>query len=571
MYGRRSVQGGAPERLADMPVNGFGLALLQLRVEVDDSWANYFVIVLYFAFTLGIGFALRTKQKSSEDFFLSGRSLPSWVTGLAFLGANLGALEVMGMGATAAQYGIMQAHFYWVGAIPAMIFVAIFMMPFYYGSRVHSVPGYLKLRYNEAARGFNAISFAVMTVLMSGINMFAMALIFNLLLGWSITWSIWLSAGIILTYIVLGGLSAAIYNETLQFFFLILGLIPITYLALRDVGGWSGLQERLSDRPEYFHLWTYTAGTDNPMSVSWIGIALGLGFVLSFGYWCTDFLVIQRALAAEDEAAAERTPLIAAFPKLLFPFLIFVPALVIITVLPGLGQGGGTENSYNMAIPYAMANYLPSGILGLALTGLLAAFMSGMAGNVTAFNTVWTYDIYHSYINRNASDRHYLNMGRIITVVGVLLSVATAYIAMGFASITDYVQLLFSFFNAPLFATFLLGMFWTRATPWGGFAGLVAGTLSAIGLYGLELLGVLSYGSPLAGTLWRALWAWVICFGVTILVSLVTRPKPEEELEGLVYGLTEKKQAVERVWYKKPWVLAGAAFAVLVFLNIYFF
>jgi SSS family solute:Na+ symporter len=541
-----------------------------LKVSVDESWVDYLIIGIYFVFVLGIGAVLRKRMRTSEDYFLSGRSLPSWVTGLAFLGANLGALEILGMGAGAAQYGLMQAHFYWIGAIPAMVFVALFMIPFYYGSRVHSVPGYLKLRYNEATRGFNAILFAVFMILLSGINMYAMAIVFQLLLGWSLTASIVLSAAITMGYIVLGGLSSSIYNEVLQFFLITLGLVPLVIFALIDVGGWAGLQDAVN-REGYFNVWANTGSTDNPMAVRWFGIVLGLGFVLSFGYWCTDFLVVQRALAAEDMAASRRTPLIAAFPKLLYGVLAVFPGLIVLTIVPNLGQGGGLANSYNMAIPYAMANYFPTGMLGLGLTALLAAFMSGMAGNVTAFNTVWTYDIYRAYIRPDAPDRHYLNMGRIATVVGVLLSVGTAYIVLGFASIMDYVQLLHGLFLAPLFGTFLLGMFWRRTTAWGGFAGLVSGTAAGLVLYGLELSGVLQYGAPMAGNFWRAWWAWLVCFGVTIAVSFLTRPKEDRELEGLVYGLTEKKEGLEHAWYKKPWVLAASVMSSTLALNIIFF
>ena len=535
------------------------------------GWVDYLVIGIYFVVTLGIGFVLRTRMKSSEDFFLSGRSLPSWVTGLAFVGANLGALEILGMGANAAQYGVLQAHFYWIGAIPAMLFVAIFMMPFYYGSKAHSVPGFLKLRYNEATRGFNAASFAVLTLLTSGINMYAAALVFNVLLGWSLPACIWLSALFIMVYIMLGGLTSSIYNETLQFFLIVAGLLPLSIVGLINVGGWSGLQAKVNN-PAFFHLWAGTATNNNPFGVNFIGIVLGLGFVLSFGYWCTDFLVVQRALAAEDEAAAQRTPLIAAFPKLFFPFLAIVPGLIVLSVLPGLGHGGGFENSYNMAIPFAMVHYFPSGLLGLGLTALLASFMSGMAGNVTAFNTVWTYDIYRSYIRRDAPDRHYLQMGRIITVVGILLSVGTAYLASNFNSIMDYVQVLFSVFNAPLLATFLLGMFWKRTTPWGGFWGLLVGTLSSIALWvGEQFLHLFSLGSSEGSSMWRALIAWGICFVVTIVVSLFTVRKEEGELKGLVYSLTPKVKAPKTVWYKRPMILAGVAFVILVVLNIIFF
>lgn len=546
-------------------------AASQPPISIDDSWLDYLLIALYFAFTIGIGLALRSRMKSSEDYFLSGRSLPSWVTGLAFLGANLGALEVLGMGAGAAQYGIMQAHFYWIGAIPAMVFVALFMIPFYYGSRTHSVPGFLKLRYNEATRGFNAITFAVLMVLMSGINMYAMAIVLQLVLGWSLHISILVSAVIVLAYVMLGGLSSSIYNEVLQFFLITLGLVPLVVIGLIDVGGWDGLKEAVA-KPEFFHLWADTGGTDNPMAIQWFGIALGLGFFLSFGYWCTDFLVVQRALAAEDEAAAQRTPLIAAFPKILYGVLAIFPGLIVLSVMPELGQGGGgIGNSYNMAIPYAMAQYFPSGMLGVGLVALLASFMSGMAGNVTAMNTVWTYDIYRAYIKPDADDAHYVRMGRVATIGGMLLSVGAAYIVLGFASIMDYVQLLHGVFFAPLFATFLLGMFWKRTTPWGGFAGLVSGTVVALAIFAAELAGGLVWGSPMAGNLWRACIAWGVAIVVGVVVSMLTAPKREEDLRGLVYSLTERAHARETVWYKKPWLLAGAALVLTLGVNIVFF
>ena len=536
------------------------LALLQSMVTVNETWIDYFIIGVYFVFVLGIGAVLRTKMQTSEDYFLSGRSLPSWITGLAFLGANLGALEIMGMGAGAATYGIMQAHYYWIGAIPAMVFVALFMIPFYYASRVHSVPGFLKLRYNEATRGFNAILFAIFMLLLSGINMFAMALVFQLLLGWSLTASIFLSAGIVLAYVVLGGLSSSIYNEVLQFFLITLGLLPLVIFGLIDVGGLSGLQESIG-KPEFFHVWANTGSTGNPMAVQWFYIVFGLGLVQSFGYWCTDFLVVQRALAAEDLAASQRTPLIAAFPKLLYGILAIFPGLIALSVL---GPKIATAAEANNAVPYAMAYYFPTGMLGFGLTALLAAFMSGMAGNITAFNTVWTYDIYKAYINRDATDRHYLNVGRIATVAGVLLSIVTAYLALGFQTIINYVQVLHGIFLAPLFGTFLLGMFWRRTTGWGGFSGLVAGTGYGIITY------LITLDSGLGASMARAFFAWIVCLAVTIAVSLVTQPKPDDELRGLVWGLTEQKEAVEEAWYKKPWVLAVTVLAITVALNIYF-
>src|SRR5919206_1063481 len=535
------------------------LALVQTP-PVNDTWLDYFIIAVYFVFVLGIGYVLRTKMQTSEDYFLSGRSLPSWITGLAFLGANLGALEIMGMGAGAATYGIMQSHYYWIGAIPAMVFVALFMIPFYYASRVHSVPGFLRIRYNEATRGFNSVLFAIFMILLSGINMFAMALVFELLLGWSLTASIFLSAGIVLAYVTLGGLSSSIYNEVLQFFLITLGLVPLVVFGLIDVGGLAGLKESIND-PQFFHTWANTGTKDNPFAVQWFYIVFGLGLVQSFGYWCTDFLVVQRALAAEDLAASQRTPLIAAFPKLLYGILAIFPGLIALSVLGPKIQAAAEANN---AVPYAMAYYFPTGMLGFGLTALLAAFMSGMAGNITAFNTVWTYDIYKPYINSDASDRHYLNVGRIATVAGVLLSIATAYLALGFQTIINYVQVLHGMFLAPLFGTFLLGMFWRRTTGWGGFTGLVAGTGTGLTMY------LISLDAGLGASMARALWAWIVTLVVTIGVSLVTQPKPDSELRGLVWGLTEKKEGVEEVWYKKPWVLAVTVLVITVALNIYF-
>src|SRR6185436_9148880 len=453
---------------------------------IQLGWIDYLILIVYFGFVLGIGWALKRYMKTSTDFFLSGRSIPAWITGLAFISANLGAQEVIGMGASVAKYGILTSHFYWVGAIPAMVFVGIFMMPFYYGSRARSVPEYLKLRFDEKTRGFNAMTFAVMTVFSSGISMYAMGALLALLLGWNIHASIALSAAVVLLYIALGGLTSAIYNEVLQFFLIVFGFLPVAYLGLRDAGGWPGLAARVPDT--FVHSWAYLGRADaNPMGVEWFGMVMGLGFVLSFGYWCTDFLVVQRAMAAHSMNAARRTPLIAAVPKMLFPFLVIVPGIVALgltlhpnpgaaPLLPTLADG---SYDYNMALPLMMSRYYPAGLLGLGLTALLASFMSGMAGNVTAFNTVWTFDIYQSYIRPRQTDAHYLWMGRMATVFGVLVSIATAYAAMRFNNIMDMLQLVFSFVNAPLFATFLRGLCWKRTTGHGAFGGLLAGTAAA--------------------------------------------------------------------------------------------
>ncbi len=541
------------------------------------QWIDYAVLAVYTAFVLGIGLVLRKSVHNSDDFFGSGRRIPGWVTGLAFLSANLGALEVMGMAANGAKYGVLTAHFYWIGAIPAMVFVGVFMMPFYYGSKARSVPEYLKLRFDEKTRALNAISFAFMTVLASGINMFAMAKVFQLLLGWSMDASILISALVVLGYTVLGGLSSSIYNEVLQFFLICFGFAPLVAIGLHDVGGWQGLVARMP--PGFSHAWAgLGSASSNPMGVEWLGMAMGLGFVLSFGYWCTDFLVVQRALAAEDMNAARNTPLIAALPKTLFPFLVIAPGLIAIalTLHPLAGTApllqklpDGTYD-YNNALPLLLERYYPSGMLGVGLTALLASFMSGMAGNVTAFNTVWTYDLYQAYIRRDRSDAHYLKMGRFATVGGIALSVGAAYLAMHYNNIMDYMQLLFSFFNAPLFGIFLLGMFWKRTTGHGAFWGLLAGTVAAFGHYILTQMGVLHYPSDMAANFYQAIYAFSVCFFAGIVISIATRARPDSELEGLVYSLTPRIQDDRAPWYRRPAILGAGVLALALILNIIF-
>jgi SSS family solute:Na+ symporter len=561
---------------------------------------DWVILGVYFACVLGVGYALRRQMKTSSDYFLSGRSIPAWVAGLAFISANLGAQEVIGMAASGAKYGMATSHFYWVGAIPAMVFLGVFMMPFYYGSRARSVPEYLKLRFDEKTRGLNAISFAVMTVFSSGISMYAMGLLLNLLLGWDFSTSVWLSAGIVLLYITLGGLTSAIYNEVLQFFLIVFGFAPLVFLGLKDVGGWHGLVAGLSNvatsqgfAPQaWSSTWSVMGNSaSNPMGVEWFGVAMGLGFVLSFGYWCTDFLVVQRAMAADSMAAARRTPLIAAFPKMFFPFLVIVPGMIAIASTLRPGESGfalphkpdGALN-YDLAVPMMLSHYLPNGMLGLGLTALMASFMSGMAGNVTAFNTVWTYDIYQAYIRPGASDRHYLNMGRAATVFGIGLSVAAAYVASHFNNILDVLQLLFAFVNAPLFATFLLGMFWKRASGHGAFFGLLSGIAAAAVHHGLTLpkgsvpgikggwLGEVlhTYPSEMAQNFWTAICAFAVCFLVTVVVSLLTRPRAEKELVGLVYSLTERPRTEGEHWYARPAVLGVCVLVAALILNIIF-
>jgi SSS family solute:Na+ symporter len=596
-------------------------------------------MILYFVFVLGIGFALKRYMKTSKDFFQAGRALPAWICGLAFISANLGAQEVIGMGASGAKYGLETAHFYGIGAIPAMIFVGIFMMPFYYGSKARSVPEFLRLRFDEKTRALNACSFAVMTVFSSGISMYAMARLIQALhvfdslfnsLGLPpegiFTFAIILSAIIVLCYIFLGGLTSAIYNEVLQFFLIIAGFLPLVLIGLKNIGGWSGLKASLP--VEYMHQWRGVLHpSTNPMGIDIIGIGMGLGFVLGAGYWCTDFLVIQTAMASHNMDSARRVPLIAAVPKMLFPFLVILPGLIAIAiptphstttitrqadgtithdiqvVSPQVEQGKGIVPAkinpvtgqpmldasgkplldYDMATPNMLLHYFPTGILGLGLTALLASFMSGMAGNVTAFNTVFTYDLYQSYIHKGASDRHYLKVGRWATVGGILLSIGTAYAAISFNNIMDTLQLVFSFVNAPLFATFLLGMFSKRTTGHGAFTGLICGTGAAVIHHGLTLpieahvgihggwITVLHhYPSDMAMNFYGAIWAFSINFIVTVIVSRFSAPKPEAELVGLVHSLTPKPETSHLVWWKRPEVLGVAILLGAIALNIFF-
>ncbi len=627
---------------------------------------DWLIMLVYFAFVLGIGVALKRYMRTSNDFFLAGRSIPAWVCGLAFLSANLGAQEVIGMAASGAKYGIITSQFYWIGAVPAMVFVGIFMMPFYYGSKARSVPEYLRLRFDEKTRALNAVAFALMTVFSSGISMYAMALLiqtlglFHGILPDRFVFhvSILLSAAIVLGYIFLGGLTSAIYNEVLQFFLIVAGFLPLVWIGLRNlsaqhgnIGGWAAIKQSLPT--SMVHSWRGLAHSNtNPLGVEWFGLIMGLGFVLSFGYWCTDFLVIQRALAADSEASARRVPLIAAVPKMFFPFLVILPGLIAVSVsshafnpqhsvaqtktraanVPGdvgllretvtikplraapeptpdpnqplddshphgiiplksdpitgkilINSNGDPVYNYDLAIPVMLLHYFPTGLLGLGITALLASFMSGMAGNVTAFNTVWTYDIYQSYINKRGTDAHYLWMGRVSTVAGILLSVGAAYLVTSFNNIMDSLQLIFSLVNAPLFATFLLGMFWKRSTGHGAFAGLLTGTVGALlhqgltlpidaspGLHGGWIAVLHRYPSEMAQNFWTAIFAFTLNFIVTTIVSLMTSPRPEPELVGLVYSLTPKPVELHLSWYQKPATLGIAVLVLLFALNLVF-
>jgi SSS family solute:Na+ symporter len=604
---------------------------------------DWLIMLLYFVFVLGIGFALKRSMKTSKDFFQAGRALPAWICGLAFISANLGAQEVIGMGASGAKYGLETAQFYGIGAIPAMIFVGIFMMPFYYGSKARSVPEFLRMRFDEKTRALNACSFAVMTVFSSGISMYAMARLIQALhvldglffqMGWPregiFTFSIVLSAAIVLLYIFLGGLTSAIYNEVLQFFLIVAGFFPLVLLGLKNVGGWQGMKIAVAQvDPRMVHEWKGVLHpATNPMGIDIIGVGMGLGFVLGAGYWCTDFLVIQTAMASKNMESARRVPLIAAIPKMVFPFLVIVPGLLAIglatphttttvtrtadgailhstTVVPReaeegrglvpakinpvtgqamLDASGHPLLDYDMATPNMLLHYFPTGLLGLGLTALLASFMSGMAGNVTAFNTVFTYDLYQSYVRKNASDKHYLAVGRWATVGGILLSIGTAYAAINFNNIMDTLQLVFSFVNAPLFATFLLGMFWKRATGHGAFTGLVAGTAAAMlhhgltlpieahpGIHGGWIMVLHHYPSDMAQNFYGAIVAFSANFIVAVAVSLFTKPRPDAELVGLVHSLTPKPSTAHIVWWKRPEALAVAVLLGAVAVNIFLF
>jgi len=644
--------------------------------QVHLTFIDFSILGLYIAFVIGIGFALKRQMKTSADFFLSGRNIPAWVTGLAFLSANLGALELVGMAASGAKYGIATCHFYWVGAIPAMVFLAVFMMPFYYGSKARSVPEYLKLRFDERARAFNSISFAVMTIFASGISLNALAKLLNQLLSWDYNICLWVCSLIVLLYVLKGGLTSAIYTEVLQFFMIVLGFAPVVWLGLRDAGGWNAVKDKLegvathpvtynlvSDSSKTFqpdawtHAWIPLLGgpSANPMGVDVFAIVFGLGFVLSFGYWCTNFLVVQRAMAAKDMKAARNTPLVAAVPKMLFPLLVILPGMIALALTatagkeyrlpqavitqahmtPALGAikqlaTSGADlttaskalsvvagvsfndakisellkspetlsssdqqlairlqdavvNDYDGVILSLVKRYCPTGMLGLALTALLASFMSGMAGNVTAFNTVWTYDLYQAYIAPNKSDDHYAWMGRVVTVAGILLSIAAAYFASMWTNAMDIIQLVFGFVNAPLFATFLLGMFWSRTTATGAFIGLVSGTAASAlfhacsisqgnipGVKGAYLAKLVVLPSDMAQNFWLASFAFTVCFVLTVVISLATkRVKSDEELKGLVYSLTPKPK-VDQAWYARPEFIGIVLLIVCVYFNYLF-
>ena len=572
-----------------------GMAVLLAHQLTHLAPVDVVILVLYFALVIFIGFYVRGSTNTSEEFFLAGREMTAWIAGLSFVSANLGSLELMGWAGAAYQYGILATHWYWIGAIPAMLFLGIVMMPFYYISKTHSVPGYLQLRFGEGARGVSAVSFGFMTILMSGVNMYSMALVMKVILGWNISFSIWVGAITVAIYVMLGGLRSAIINEVLQFVLIWAGAALIPILGLVEAGGWSNLKKQIAvnvGSNDYTHLWT-TLGhfRDNPMGVHWTGIVFGLGFVVSFGYWTTDFLVVQRVLSANNLRAAKMAPIIGAAFKMAVPFIVIVPGLLALAVLKNpdgsvlrlVGENMVNAQhpySYNEVLPLMLIRYCGPGLLGLGITALVAGFMSGMAGNVSAFSTVWTYDLYGAYLNKKASDRHYVSMGRWSTVVGMLASIGTAYLVAHAASIMDYVQALFSFFIAPLFGTVVLGMLWKRATKEGGFWGLLAGTVSSIGMFiyttyggsaALSRIALSTDARPMAENLYRALWSWLICVTVTVIVSYATKATPEAQLAGLVYGATPIPDDGATTLWQKPIFWAIVVIVVFFILNIVFF
>ncbi len=574
---------GAPSRLLSM------------------SSVDLLIIVIYFLIVLAIGFYLREFTHTGEEFFMAGRKMTAWVAGLSFISANLSSLETMGWSAMAYQYGMLGAHAYLIGAIPAILFLAVVMMPFYYICKTHSVPGYLKLRYGEGSRALAGVSFTCMTVLVCGVNMFAMAKVMQIILGWNIHFSIWVSSITVAIYVALGGLLSAVFNEVLQFFLIWLGLLLIPILGLVEAGGWGGMIASINAQhpgQNFTSLWANLgSAADNPMGMHWTGMVFGLGLAVSFGYWTTDFLQVQRVMAAKNLRAAQNGTIIGAVFKMLVPIIVTVPGLLGLAILSqksgitlvpeseALATGG---HSYNEVLPLMMARYLGPGLLGLGVTSMIAGFMSGMAGNVTAFATVWTYDVYQPVINKSASDAHYVSMGRWCSIIGVFIAIGTAYAAMLFSNILVYLQVLIMFFIVPLFGTVLLGMLWKRASPAGGFWGFLAGILSSVSMFiyvhmfpghfdatrlntdHVQHIAMSPLAQDMAVNMYGALWSLLICMGVTVGVSLLTEPKPDSELENLVYGVTPLPDQGPCPWYQQPVLWAAVVGAILVIVNVIF-
>jgi solute:Na+ symporter, SSS family len=553
---------------------------------VHLSPTDLFIIAFYFVLVLGIGFYLKRFATTGEDFFLAGREMTAWVAGLAFVSANLGSLELLGWAGSAYQYGILATHWYWIGAIPAMVFLGLVMMPFYYISRTHSVPGYLQMRYGPEASGLSAITFAIMTILMSGVNMYAMAVVMQVVLGWNINFSLWVSSLTVGVYVAAGGLFSAIFNEVLQFFLIWFGALLIPILGLVETHGWKGMVARIHQNfpgQDFTHMWgPMRSVNDNPMGIHWVAIVFGLAMVQSMGYWTTDFLVVQRVLSAKDIRSAKMAPIIGSFFKMAVPLIVILPGLLGRAVLPmhlvDASKATAGQFTYNQVLPLMLARYCGPGLLGLGITALIAGFMAGMAGNVSAFATVWTYDLYRPFLRKNAPDKHYVSMGRWCTVIGLFVSIGTAYLVMGFASIMDYVQALFGFFIAPLFGTVILGMMWKRVTRWAGFLGLLAGTTSSVTMfclmkhseYWVGVFALNPQAKGLAQDMFQALWSCVTCVVVTLLVTLVTKPRPDAELKGLVYSLTDLAHEQHASVFHRPLFWGVLAMVILVVLQIIF-
>ncbi|KQB83936.1 sodium:solute symporter family protein [Corynebacterium oculi] len=542
-------------------------------LRLDATWVDYSLVALYFVFVLGIGWAAKRRVSSSIDFFLSGRGLPSWVTGLAFVAANLGAVEIIGMSANGVEYGMQTMHYFWIGAVPAMVFLGIVMMPFYYGSKVRSVSEFMRRRFGPGAHLVNALSFAIAQLLIAGVNLILLATVVEALLGWPRWATLLIAAVIVLSYITLGGLSAVIYNEVLQFFVIVAGLAPLTVIGLRHVGGWEGLKERVGEA-SHFSTWpgTELSGFEHPVW-SVIGIVFGLGFVLSFGYWTTNFVEVQRAMASDSLSAARKTPIIGAFPKMFIPFLVVIPGMIAGTIVTPIAEGSAAPNE---AVLYLMRDLLPNGLLGVGIAGLLAAFMAGMAANISSFNTVVSYDLWQTYVVKDREDDYYLKFGRIATVFATIIAVFTALLAANFGNIMDYLQTLFGFFNAPLFATFILGMLWKRMTPHAGWAGLVAGTASAVAFWGLSLGDDPVVSLPGQGTAFvAASLGFVVDIVVSVAVTLVTKPKPDHELVGFVRSVTPREQLSDAAeaalpWYRRTVPLGVLCLVLVTALNLIF-
>jgi SSS family solute:Na+ symporter len=568
---------------------------------IDVKFVDYLILATYFVFVLGIGFLARRHVSDSVDFFLSGRSLPAWVTGLAFISANLGAVEIMGMSASGAELGVPTVHYFWVGAIPAMLFLGVVMMPFYYGSKVRSVPEFMLRRFGPGAHLVNSISFALAQLLIAGVNLYLLATIVHALLGLNLWVALIVAALVVLTYITLGGLSAAIYNEVLQFFVIVGGLLPLTLIGLHQVGGWDGLTDKITSAADsgvgppaeqQLNSWPGQAlsGFDSSFW-SVVGIVFGLGFVLSFGYWTTNFVEVQRALASDSISSARKTPVIGSFPKMFVPFITILPGMIAAVLVTEIGDikagetvpGGasGEGVAFNDALLYMMRDLLPNGLLGLAITGLLAAFMAGMAANISAFNTVFSYDLWQDYVVKGRSDGYYLMVGRIATVAATFIAILTATFASNFSNIMNYLQTLFGFFNAPLFATFILGMFWKRMTAAAGVTGLVAGTLAAVAVaflsedaFGSWSTGTIPVGGQGAAFL-AASAAFIVDVVLSVVVTMFTKPKPVEQLRGLVYSETPRDERTDPKeasypWYRRTVPLASISLVMVIILNVIF-